>query len=238
MNVGFVSLFPEHIAPWASSSIIGKAVLKGLLHVEYRNPRDFTYDRHNKVDDAPFGGEPGMLIKAEPVALAIESLSYSEATIILTDPAGPPFTQTVAQDLAQRPALVFLCGHYEGIDDRVAEAFCAERYSIGDYILTSGELAAMVMADAIARNLNHVLGDPKSLSADSHSNGLLSAPNYTTPDVWRGLAIPEVLKTGHHIKIEAWRREQALRITRQHRPDLLATANLTQKDLEILSELD
>jgi tRNA (guanine37-N1)-methyltransferase len=238
VKIAFVSLFPEHITPWATSSMIGRAANRGLIDVESVNPRNFTYDRNNKVDDTPFGGEPGMLIKAEPVALAVQSLGWNKPNVILTDPAGKSFQQSDAIRLSAESELVFLCGHYEGIDDRAAEYLNAERFSIGDYILTSGELAAMVMADAIVRNLPGVLGDSNSLSADSHSDGLLSAPNYTKPEIWRGIEVPPVLRSGNHREIIKWRRQQALRITLENRPDLLAKAELTAEDVKLISSPD
>ncbi|MDX2064110.1 MAG: tRNA (guanosine(37)-N1)-methyltransferase TrmD [Fimbriimonadaceae bacterium] len=214
MRVGMVTLFPDHIRPWAETSIIGRAQASQRVQIEFQNPRDYCYDRHAKVDDAPFGGEPGLLIKAEPVALAVEAFAMPAATVILTDPAAPPFRQSDAVALAQAPGLIFLCGHYEGIDDRVATYFSARRYRIGDYVLTSGELAAMVMADAITRHLPGVLGDPESLARDSFGDGVtLSAPNYTRPPVWRDLAVPEVLLSGDHAKIRAYRAQESARIT-------------------------
>lgn len=238
MKIAFVSLFPEHVVPWATSSMIGRAASRGLINVEAVNPRDFTYDRNNKVDDTPFGGEPGMLIKAEPVTLAVESLGWSKPVVILTDPAGKSFQQADAIRLANAPKLIFLCGHYEGIDDRAASYLEAERFSIGDYILTSGELAAMVMADAIVRNLPGVLGDANSLAADSHSDGLLSAPNYTKPETWRGLEVPSVLRSGNHREITKWRRKQALQTTLSYRPDLIAKAELSPDDVKLITSLD
>jgi tRNA (guanine37-N1)-methyltransferase len=177
-----------------------------------------------------------MLIRAEPVALAIESLLVVEgAAIISTDPTGRRFGQGDAVALAGRPHVVFVCGHYEGIDERVLDRFVTHSFSIGDYILTGGELPAMVMADAIVRQLDGVLGDPGSLAADSHSDGLLSAPNYTRPATWRGESVPEVLLSGDHAKIERWRREVALTRTAETRPDLLRRANLSQRDIEMLA---
>lgn len=217
-------------------SILGRATEKGAVSFGFANPRDFTYDRHQKVDDTPFGGEPGMLIKAEPTAIALESLGLAEdAAVILTDPAGLPFTQASARELSGRSHIVFLCGHYEGFDHRVKTQLATHAFSIGDYVLTNGELPALVMADAIVRLLPEVLGNEGSLAADSHSDGLLSAPNYTRPDVWRGEAVPEVLKSGNHGAIARWRREQALRATREVRPDLLASARLEKADLDVLS---
>lgn len=217
-------------------SILGRASANGKVSFRTANPRDYAYDRHQKVDDTPFGGEPGMLLRAEPVALAIESLQPAEdAAIVMTDPAGLPFDQAAAQALSECPQVIFLCGHYEGIDHRIKTRFCTHAYSIGDYILTNGELPALVMADALVRLLPGVLGNAASLEADSHSDGLLSAPNFTRPEVWRDEAIPTVLKSGDHKAIARWRREQALRTTRDNRPDLLARARLEKGDLDVLS---
>lgn len=216
-------------------SILARAAAAGRVAFGFANPRDFTYDRHQKVDDTPFGGEPGMLIKAEPTALALEALDPTEDTaVILTDPAAPLFTQSHARELSGRRHLVFLCGHYEGFDHRVKTKLATHAFSIGDYVLTNGEMPALVMADAIVRLMPGVLGNEASLAADSHSDGLLGAPNFTRPHVWRGEPIPGVLTSGDHKAVRKWRREQALRATRELRPDLLATAELNRTDLEVL----
>lgn len=236
MRVDFVSLFPEMLAAPLGHSILGRAAAAGKVAFRAANPRDYAYDRHQKVDDTPFGGEPGMLIRAEPVALAIESLTPDEQTaIVLTDPAGLPFDQTAAQLLSERSQVIFLCGHYEGIDHRIKTRFCTHAYSIGDFILTNGELPALVMADAVVRLLPGVLGNAASLEADSHSDGLLSAPNFTRPEVWRDEAVPSVLRSGDHKAVAKWRRQQALLTTRDNRPDLLAKARLEKADLDVLS---
>lgn len=217
-------------------SILGRAAAAGKVAFRTANPRDYAYDRHQKVDDTPFGGEPGMLIRAEPVALAIESLTPDDqAAIVLTDPAGLPFDQNAAQLLSERSQVIFLCGHYEGIDHRIKTRFCTHAYSIGDFILTNGELPALVMADALVRLLPGVLGNAASLEADSHSDGLLSAPNFTRPEVWRDEPVPAVLRSGDHKAIAKWRRQQALLTTRGTRPDLLAKARLEKGDLDVLS---
>lgn len=228
MRLAFITLFPDLVRNYLSHSVPGRAQAAGRFSVESINPRDFTYDRHQKVDDTPYGGEPGMLIKAEPVALAIESLRLPEDAIIInTDPTGETFTQNHAIELAGKPSVTFLCGHYEGIDDRVVQRFCTHRFSIGDYILTGGELASLVMADAILRNLPGVLGSAQSLAADSHADGLLSAPNYTRPEVWRGMPIPPVLKSGDHAELARYRAEEAKRITQERRPHLYPPENVT-----------
>jgi len=220
LKIGFVTLFPEAVWPYVNASILGRAAGAGLLDFSIVNPRDFTYDRHAKVDDAPFGGQPGLLIKAEPIALAVEHFGWESPVVISTDPAGVPFRQSDAVELATGGPVIFLCGHYEGIDDRVVEYLGARRYSIGDYVLTGGELPALVMADAICRNVPGVLGDSASLAADSFSDRGLSAENYTRPAVWRGISVPEVLQSGNHARIREWREERAAEITRTVRPDL------------------
>ena len=236
MRIGFVTLFPAMVQEALGHSMMQRAQSRGLIEFAAANPRGFSYDRHHKVDDTPYGGAPGMLIRADPTALALESLIQTEhPEVILTAPTGRPFTQIEARDLSTKKEVIFLCGHYEGFDHRVEQALATRVYSIGDYVLTNGELPALVMADAIARLLPGVLGAEASLDADSHSDGLLSAPNYTRPEEWRGLPIPEILKSGDHKKIARWQREQALKLTRDHRPDLLARAPLEKSDLDMLS---
>jgi tRNA (guanine37-N1)-methyltransferase len=221
MRIGFVSLFPEALRPLLGHSILGRAQASGRVRYVFANPREFCYDPHRKVDDRVFGGGPGMLMKAEPVALALESLRPVEgAAIVLTDPAGERFEQRTAEELARRPEVVFLCGHYEGIDVRV-ESLCTHFLSIGDFVLTGGELPSLVMADAIIRLIPGVLGSEESLRADSFAEGILSAPNYTRPEVWRGIPVPEVLRSGDHARVAAYRKEAGLARTRERRPDLL-----------------
>jgi tRNA (guanine37-N1)-methyltransferase len=233
----FVSLFPEVLRPFLEHSVLGRAVGAGLVRYRFANPRDFAYDRHAKVDDSPFGGQPGMLLRPEPVALALESLmdSGEQTAVVMTDPAAPPFTQASAQELSGYDDAIFLCGHYEGIDDRVRQRFATHSFSIGDYVLTNGEMPALVMTDAVVRLLPGVLGSQDSLEADSHSDGLLSAPNFTRPETWRGMPVPEVLKSGDHRAISKWRRAGSLKTTLRYRPDLLARARLEKGDLDMLS---
>lgn len=225
LRIDFVSLFPQLIRAWWNESIPSRAVAKGLAEFRVTNPRDFTYDRNQKVDDTPYGGEPGMLLKAEPIALALEWMEYHEpdegTAIIITDPAAPVFEQADAQELSQMNRIAFLCGHYEGIDHRIRETRCTHAFSIGDFVLSNGELAAAVMADAIVRLIPGVLGNEGSLDADSFSDGLLSAPNYTKPEIWRGYAVPPVLLSGNHKEIAKWRSKISREFTEQFRPDLL-----------------
>jgi tRNA (guanine37-N1)-methyltransferase len=236
VRIDFVTLFPELIEGALSHSIMARATAANAAQFGWTNPRDYCYDRHGKVDDTTYGGEPGMLIRAEPVALALRALpAMSDRTaVILTAPTGKLFSQADARALSRLSHLVFLCGHYEGFDHRVETQLTTHVFSIGDFVLTNGELPALVMADAIVRLLPNVLGSPESLEADSHSDGLLSAPNYTRPEMWRGERVPEVLLSGNHQAVAAWRRRESLRLTRARRPDLLAKARLTKADLKHL----
>jgi len=223
MKIDFVTLFPDLVKATLEHSIPARAQKMGAVKFRTINPRDYCYDPHRKVDDAPFGGHPGMLLRAEPVAVSIEkSLQPSgRVAVVITEPSGVPFRQINAKELSIYDQVIFVCGHYEGIDHRVEETFATHVFSIGDYVLTNGELPALVMADAIVRLLPNVLGSSLSLEEDSFSNGLLSAPNYTRPEVWRGQPIPDVLKSGNHKKIAAWRDAESKRITADRRSDLL-----------------
>lgn len=238
VEIAFVTLFPEALGAYLGQSIPQRAVRAGAVRFRAIDPRDFCYDRHQKVDDVPYGGEPGMLIRAEPVALALEHLGIepggSGAAVVSTDPTGVRFDQALARELAGFDRVAFLCGHYEGIDQRVVDRYATHTVSIGDFVLTGGELPALVMTDAVVRLLPGVLGSAESLAADSHASGLLSAPNYTRPEVWRGMPVPEVLRSGNHQAVQRWRRSEALRLTARHRPDLLAQAELTEQDLRLL----
>ncbi|MFZ4507710.1 MAG: tRNA (guanosine(37)-N1)-methyltransferase TrmD [Fimbriimonas sp.] len=236
MRIGFVTLFPGMIRASLGHSILARAQATGKVEFQTSNPRDFCYDRHRKVDDNPYGGEAGMLIRAEPTALAVSALKPIEgAAVILTAPTGKKFTQADAQALSQLNQVIFLCGHYEGFDHRVETQLATHVFSNGDFVLTNGELPALTMADAVVRLLPGVLGSAESLAADSHSDGLLSAPNYTRPEVWRGEEVPAVLRSGDHGAIRKWRREQSLLVTRERRPDLLAKAPLAKTDWKMLS---
>ena len=249
-KIAFVTLFPDWIRESLSQSMMARAEGSGAVEFSVVNPRSFCYDSHRKVDDIPYGGHPGMLMKAEPVALAIESIlvnsgchsphpvrssptSPSEevaslvdaisvkVAIVITEPSGAKFEQQQAQDLTEFDQIIFVCGHYEGIDHRIEETFATHVFSIGDYVLTNGELPALVMADAVVRLLPGVLGNQDSLDEESFQNNLLGAPNYTRPEVWREQAIPDVLKSGNHAQIDKWRNAQALERTKKRRPDLL-----------------
>lgn len=236
MRLAFVTLFPELIEPYFDAGVLGRAKRKGLLQLATANPREYAYDRHRTVDDSPCGGGPGMLMRVEPTDLALRSLCLGpEAAIVVTEPFGAPFDQATARELSGRGEVAFVCGHYEGIDARFAVLRATHVLSLGDFVLTGGELAAMVMADAVARLVPGVLGSSESLDADSFGDGLLSAPNYTRPVEYEGLRVPDVLTSGDHRAIEEWRRAESLRLTRDKRPDLFARAALAKKDADRLS---
>ena len=221
MKIDVLTLFPAMFAGPLDESIIMRARKKGLLDLNIHQLRDWTHDRHKTVDDKPFGGGPGMLMKAEPLFEAVESLKRAETKVILLSPSGRIFTQEIARELAKEKDLLLVTGHYEGFDERVREALADDELSIGDYVLTNGALPAMVVIDAVARLLPGVLGDDDSSSDESFSHGLLEYPQYTRPAEFRGMKVPEVLLNGNHAKIEKWRREQAKLRTKERRPDLL-----------------
>jgi len=221
MRIEVLTLFPAMFAGPLDESIIQRARKQGLLDLKIHNLRDWTHDRHKTVDDRPFGGGPGMLLKPEPLFEAIESLRREKTRVILLSPAGRPFCQAVARELAQREELLLVTGHYEGFDERVRETLADDELSIGDYVLTNGALPAMVVIDAVVRLLPGVLGDDESSHDESFSHGLLEYPQYTRPAEFRGMKVPDVLVSGHHAEIEKWRREQAKRRTKHRRPDLL-----------------
>jgi len=239
MKFDILTLFPKMFSSPFQESILGKAIEKGLIQIRTINIRDFTLDKHQVVDDTPYGGGQGMVMKGEPIARAIEwvkSQNPSVWTIFLT-PQGKPFSHKVAQELSCRSHLVLLCGRYEGIDERVRRLFADEEISIGDYVLTGGELAAMVLIDAVSRLLPGVLGSDRSAEEDSFFQSLLEYPQYTRPPNFRGMEVPEVLLSGNHAAISRWRRMEALRRTWTRRPDLLEKAVLSKEDRELLNEI-
>ncbi|MDE7058628.1 MAG: tRNA (guanosine(37)-N1)-methyltransferase TrmD, partial [Lachnospiraceae bacterium] len=212
----------------------------GILSLETVNIRDFSVNKHQRVDDYPYGGGAGMVMQAEPVYLAYESVAKKltkKPRVLYMSPQGKVFHQRMAEELAREEELVFLCGHYEGIDERVLEEIVTDEVSIGDYVLTGGELPALVMMDAISRLLEGVLHNEESAEFDSFSDNLLEYPQYSRPQNWRGKEVPEILLSGHHLNVEKWRREQSLLRTRKRRPDLLETANLTKEDKKFLAKL-
>lgn len=233
MNFHILTLFPDMVMQGLSTSIIGRAKDRGLLSIEAVNIRDYTLERHKKVDDYPYGGGAGMLMQAQPVYDAwksvVDRIGYKPRTVYLT-PQGPTFTQLMAKDLAQEKDLILLCGHYEGIDERVLEEIVTDYVSIGDYVLTGGELPAMVMVDAISRMVPGVLTNDESGSTESFEGNLLEYPQYSRPEEWMGKKVPPILLSGDHKKVDEWRREQAILRTIERRPDLLKKAELTKKE--------
>ena len=247
------TLFPDVFEPYLGSSILQRARQGGFMDVHCHNIRDWAVDRHHITDDEPFGGGGGMVLKPEPLFAAVESIfgSPPDSPVILLTPQGRLFTQKAAEELLdkiflQREAagssgfnrLGLICGRYEGVDERVRSHLVSDEISIGDYVLTGGELAAMVIVDALTRLIPGVLGDPSAVSDDSHAAGLLEYPHYTRPGVFRGWSVPEVLLSGDHARIDKWRRQQALLRTWRRRPDLLDSASLSEDDLKFLSGLD
>ena len=240
MRIDILTLFPEMCRAVYSESIVGRALNKGLLEINAVNIRDYTLDKHNRVDDTPYGGGMGMLMQAQPIYDCWRALceeSGGRPHLIYLSPQGKPLTQQRARELARLPHLALLCGHYEGIDERVLEEIVDEEISIGDYVLTGGELPALVLTDCVARMVDGVLPNEEAFSLESHFSGLLEHPQYTKPYEWWGKTVPEVLISGHHANIEAWKRRESLRRTLRRRPDLLETAALSDKDREILEEL-
>lgn len=235
-----LTLFPDMIRDGFQTSITGRAVENGILSLETVNIRNFSVNKHQRVDDYPYGGGAGMVMQAEPVYLAYESVAKrltKKPRVLYMSPQGKVFHQRMAEELAREEELVFLCGHYEGIDERVLEEIVTDEVSIGDYVLTGGELPALVMMDAISRLLEGVLHNEESAEFDSFSDNLLEYPQYSRPQNWRGKEVPEILLSGHHLNVEKWRREQSLLRTKKRRPDLLETANLTKEDKKFLAKL-
>ena len=239
MNFHVLTLFPEMIEQGMNTSIIGRAIAGGYLTVQAVNIRDFSFNKHQKVDDYPYGGGAGMLMQAEPVYLAYESVEKKigkKPRVIYLTPQGRVFHQEMAREFAREEDLVFLCGHYEGIDERVLEEIVTDYVSIGDYVLTGGELPAMVMMDSISRMVPGVLSNQESGETESFSGGLLEYPQYSRPEEWHGRKVPQVLLSGHHANIDAWRREQSLMRTAKYRPDLLKTADITNKEWNLIRQ--
>ena len=249
MRFDVFTLFPNICAAYLNESILKRAQEAGLIHVHLHNIRDYAEGKHRVTDDLPYGGGGGMVMKPEPIFAAVEKVMkisefenspvsnslISTSPIILLTPQGRPFTQAIAQELAQHKRLMLICGRYEGFDERVRRHLATDEISIGDYVLTGGELAALVIVDAVARLLPGVLGDPTGAEDDSHASGLLEYPHYTRPPEFRGWAVPEALLSGDHARIARWRREEALRRTFLRRPDLLLALDLSEADKRFLS---
>lgn len=241
MRIEILTTFPRIVEAVVGESILGRARERGIVEIEAVNLRDFTKDRHKTTDDAPYGGGPGMVMKCEPVFGAVEALASraraGRPKVILMTPQGRRFDQKIAEELAAESHLILVCGRYEGVDERIREHLVEDEISIGDYVLTGGELAALVVADAVSRLVPGVLGAEESPVSESFSSGLLEYPQYTRPVEFRGYEAPEVLLSGNHADIEKWRRREALRRTLDRRPDLLESAPLTEEDRRILDEL-
>lgn len=240
MNFHILTLFPEMVLQGLKTSIIGRAVEHGHITIDATNIRDFSNNRHNHVDDYPYGGGAGMVMQPEPVYQAFQAATQNMTgpkRVIYLTPQGKVFSQSMAEDLAKEENLIFLCGHYEGIDERVLDMIVTDYVSIGDYVLTGGELPAMVMIDAISRKVPGVLNNEDSSEIETFYDNLLEYPQYTRPEVFEGRQVPEVLLSGHHANIAAWRREQSIERTLASRPDLLEHANLSKKELAYLEKL-
>jgi tRNA (guanine37-N1)-methyltransferase len=243
MQFEVFTLLPEIFPPYLESSILQRARQRGLIDVRVHNIRDYTHDRHHTTDDTPYGGGGGMVMKPEPVFEAIESaLGLGPAQpvrlpVILLTPQGRVFTQRVAEELARDERVALLCGRYEGVDERIREHLVTDEISVGDYVLTGGELPALILIDAVSRLIPGVLGDPTGAEDDSHSMGLLEYPHYTRPPEFRGWKVPDVLLSGDHGKIEKWRREQALARTLRKRPDMIEKAELSEADKKFVEML-
>ena len=240
MNYHILTLFPEMVMDGLNTSIIGRAVEKGLISIEAINIRDYSKDKHNHVDDAPYGGGAGMVMQPGPVCDSYKDLCRKigkRPRVLYMTPQGQTFNQSIAEELAKEEDLVFLCGHYEGIDERALELIVTDYLSVGDYVLTGGELPAMVMIDCISRLVPGVLNNDVSAEIESFHDNLLEYPQYTRPEMYEGKKVPEVLLSGHHKNIETWRRQQSIKRTLERRPDLLADANLSKKEKQYLAEL-
>lgn len=247
MQFEVFTLLPEVFPSYLDTSILKKARERGLIQVNVHNIRDYTHDKHHTTDDTPYGGGGGMVMKPEPVFEAIETVlgiasppstpEPDSTPIILLTPQGRVFNQSIAKELSQHKRIVLLCGRYEGIDERIRENLVTDQISIGDYVLTGGEIPALILIDAVSRLLPNVLGDPTGAEDDSHAMGLLEYPHYTRPPEFRGNKVPDVLLSGDHKKIDKWRREQALLRTLHKRPEMLETAELTKEDKKFLAGL-
>jgi tRNA (guanine37-N1)-methyltransferase len=239
MRVDILTLFPEMFAGPFDYSIVGRARQEGLVEIVLHNIRDWAAGRHRVVDDYPYGGGPGMVLKPEPVFAAVEAvqaMTDPPGTVVLLTPQGRVLTQALVRDLARRPRLLVVCGHYEGFDERVREGLADLEVSVGDYVLSGGEPAAIALTDAVVRLIPGALGGETSATEESHTQGLLEYPHYTRPPEFRGRAVPEVLRSGHHSEIARWRRRQSVLRTALRRPDLLARARLTDLDRRLLEE--
>ena len=241
MRIDVLTLFPDMCRSVYSESIIGRALSKGILEINSHNIRDYSTDKHRRVDDTPYGGGMGMLMQAQPIYDCYKAVCnglHSKPYVIYMSPKGHILSQKKVRELAGYENLVLLCGHYEGIDERVLEEIVDEEISIGDYVLTGGELPALVLIDSVARMIEGVLPNEEAFSCESHYNGLLEHPQYTKPYDWNGKKVPDVLISGHHANIDKWKREESLRQTYYKRPELLKEENLSKKDIIFLKSLE
>lgn len=237
MKIDILTLFPEMFQGVFDQSIIKRAIDNNTVSINCINIRDFSKDKHKRVDDYPFGGGPGMILKPEPVYDAIESVKSKNSRIIFLTPKGKVYNHDMAMELAQEEHLVLLCGHYEGVDNRIIENYVTDEISIGDYVLTGGEISSMVIVDSVVRLIPGVLAKEDSYRDESHYNGLLEYPQYTRPREFNGHSVPEILLSGNHKKIEEWRQYQSLKLTYLRRPDLIENKKLSQKEREILNKI-
>lgn len=241
MRIDVLTLFPQMFDALNGTGIFQRAIDQGLVSINIYNIRDYTHDKHHIVDDYPYGGGAGMLLKPEPIFEAVEAVkgkanTQDDTPVILLTPQGTPFSQSTARRLSQHERLIIICGHYEGVDERVRQHLVTEEISIGDYVLTGGELAAMVVIDTVTRLIPGVLGSEDSPEDDSHSNGLLEYPQYTRPAVYRGWPVPEILLSGNHAQIARWRRQQAIIRTFQRRPELIDKSGLSPEELSLIEQ--
>ncbi len=236
MQIDVLTLFPGMFDGPMNASMMWKAQDRGLLDLHVHDIRDYALDKHHKVDDTPYGGGGGMIMRADVLVRAVEALAQPGTPVVLMSPQGRVFSDSIARELAQHERLMLVCGHYEGVDDRVRELVITDEISIGDYVLTGGELAAMVVMDATLRQIPGLLGAEGAADSDSHAGGILEGPHYTRPAVFRGLPVPQVLQDGDHDKIDTWRRREGLRRTWQRRPDLLFSAALSETEQYWLAE--
>lgn len=246
MNFHILTLFPDMVMNGLNTSITGRAIQNGLLSIEAINIRDYAFNKHQSVDDYPYGGGAGMLMQAEPVYLAYEAVAkqiqqrqgqQKKPRVVYLSPQGKTFSQPMAEELAMEEDLILLCGHYEGIDERVLEEIVTDYVSVGDYVLTGGELPAMIMVDAISRLVPGVLHNDVSAEFESFQDHLLEYPQYSRPEIWHEKQVPPVLMSGHHANIEKWRREQSVIRTAKNRPDLLEKAELTQEEQDLVDKI-
>jgi tRNA (guanine37-N1)-methyltransferase len=240
MRIDILTLFPEMCLSVLSESIIGRARENGFVEINCRNIRDYTLDKHNRVDDSPYGGGTGMIMQTQPIYDCFQSLCDEIGTrphLIYMSPQGKTLTQEKVKELAKMDNFAILCGHYEGVDERIIEEIVDEEISIGDYVITGGELPALILADAVSRMLPGVLANEDAYTLESHYSGLLEYPQYTRPYEWHGMTVPDVLTSGHHANIQKWQREQSLKKTLERRPDLLKNAELSKKDKAFLESI-